>query len=288
MLRLRLGRVAEEDLACRLADALELLGGAREERVVVRDDELRLKQHFLKVGRNEVALLVVVVARRRFEHLKPIADRDARSDDQELLGEPGVTRLRDLVDGLPGDQHRHHHGLAGAGRHLQPDARQPVVVQDVLGLDAAPEVGMPVATRDLGEIDRGFGRLALAEKRRIVAVGARRPMQQQLAGVRGDVGVVPPSPTLDLNADVVDERVDLDPIGGVVEVERDLFRGLLGLLRHRDRDERLARPSPWDDHAGRAMRPQLEVARRRLVGRVQNRIRQALDARLVVGHAHPN
>jgi hypothetical protein len=36
---------------------------------------------------------------------------------------------------LPGDEHRHHDGLARSGRHLQGRSRQRVVVSLVLGLE---------------------------------------------------------------------------------------------------------------------------------------------------------
>ena len=38
-----------------------------------------------------------------------------------------------LLIGLPRDEHGHHDGLAGAGRHLQRHPRQPVVVQRFSG-----------------------------------------------------------------------------------------------------------------------------------------------------------
>ena len=35
-----------------------------------------------------------------------------------------ILRVGQLVERLPGDEHRHHYGLAGAGRHLEGDAVQ--------------------------------------------------------------------------------------------------------------------------------------------------------------------
>ena len=110
--------------------------------------------------------------------------------------------------------------LPRAGGHLQRHARQPVVVQPVLGFQPAPVVGSPVAPGDLAEEDRRLGGLPLAEQDRLVAI--RRlgsPVSQQLAGVGGDAVPVTGAPPLDLAADVVDQRVLLTPLAGDVEVE---------------------------------------------------------------------
>jgi len=169
----------------------------------------------------------------------------------------------DLVDREPGDEHRHHYGLAGAGRHLQCDARQPVVVKVVLGLEPSPIIGGAMTTGDLGQKDRGLDRLALAEQHGLVADG---PVRQELARVgRGAVPVVRP-PSLDLAPDVVDERVRFATLAGHVEVKRErLVRGLACLLAHRDRDEGLARPATWENRARRTVVAELEVRPRRLV-----------------------
>ncbi len=175
-------------------------------------------------GGHEITLAVVVVVPLRVQHPQPVPDRDAGGHHQEPLGEPGVVRGHDLVDGLPRDDHRHHDGLAGAGGHLQRHPRQPVVVQLVLGFEAPPVVGGPVPASDLGEEDRGLGGLPLAEQHRLVAI--RRPsgpVRQQLARVGGDAVPVVRAPPLDFAADVVDQRVLLTPLPGDVEVERQLL-----------------------------------------------------------------
>ena len=165
-----LGPAAAQELAGVAGDALDLLRVPGQEGVVVDDLDLGLEQRLPQVGGHEVALAVVVVVPLGVQHAEPVADRDARRDHQEPLGEPGVLRRHDLVDRLPGDQHRHHDRLAGAGRHLQRDARQPVVVESVLRLEPPAVVGRAVAAGDLGEEDRRLGRLALAEQHRLVAV----------------------------------------------------------------------------------------------------------------------
>ena len=161
-----------------------------------------------------------------------------------------------LLIGLPRDDHRHHDGLARAGGHLQRHARQPVVVQLVLGFEPAPVVGGAVAAGDLGEEDRRLRRLALAEQHRLVAV--RRPgspVGQQLAGVRGDAVPVAGTPPLDLAADVVDQRVLLAPLARDVEVE-GLLSTLAPLPADRHGDEGLARPAACQEtrRSGRSAR----------------------------------
>ena len=73
-------------------DALDLLRVARQERVVVDDLDLRLEQRIPQVGRDEVALAVVVVLALGMQHAEAIADRDPGRDDEEALGEAGVLR----------------------------------------------------------------------------------------------------------------------------------------------------------------------------------------------------
>src|SRR5436853_458782 len=70
------------------------------------------------VRRNQVALAVVAVLALRTQDAEAVTDRDARSYDEKPLREPGIARRMDLVHGLPSDQHRHHDGLAGTGRHF--------------------------------------------------------------------------------------------------------------------------------------------------------------------------
>ena len=103
----------------RLRDALARLGLPELERVEVRDHDPRLAEVLLQVGGDEVAELVVVLLVLGQQHAEPVPDRQARGDDQEPPGEPGVVRAGRLVQRLPGDQHRHHDGLAAAGGHLQ-------------------------------------------------------------------------------------------------------------------------------------------------------------------------
>ena len=78
----------------------------------VGDQDPRLREPLQQIGRHDVALTVVVVRIVRQQHTQPVADRDAGRDDQEGVGEARVLRIAELVERLPGDEHRHHDGLA--------------------------------------------------------------------------------------------------------------------------------------------------------------------------------
>jgi hypothetical protein len=88
------------------------------EAVEVGDDDLRPAEVTHPFRGHDVEQAVVVVRVGRQQHPQPIPDGDARSDDEEGVAEPAVLRVGHLVERVPGDQHRHHHGLAGPGRHL--------------------------------------------------------------------------------------------------------------------------------------------------------------------------
>ena len=86
-----------------------------------------------------------------------------------------------LVQGLPGDEHRHDDGLAGARGHLERSPREPAVVRLVLGLEPLAPVGVRrMSARDLGQEDRCLGRLALGEDDAVLAVRVG-PVLEELA-----------------------------------------------------------------------------------------------------------
>ena len=140
---------------------------ASAEGVVVGDDDLGPLDVAEHVGRHEFALAVIAVRIVRQQHAQPILDRDAGRDDQEAAGEVVAARMAHRIDRLPGDQHRHDRGLAGAGRQLQRDAHQLGVRLLVGAADMRPDPGACRRTigGDLGQPDRGLDRLDLAEER---------------------------------------------------------------------------------------------------------------------------
>ena len=130
------------------------------------------------LGRDDVALAVVVVRVVRQQDAQPVADGDAGGDDQEGVGEAGVLRVGELVERLPGDEHGHDDRLAGAGGHLERDARQ-AGVRGVVGLaDVVLDPGVAVLLGDLGDVDDRFEGFDLAEEELPLAVGVGPVFEQ--------------------------------------------------------------------------------------------------------------
>jgi hypothetical protein len=76
-------------------------------------------------------------------------------DDEKAAGESAAARAADGVDGLPGDDHRHDGGLAGAGGELQGQAHQ-FRVGAVVGIGEVfeePLAGLAQLRGDLGQPD---------------------------------------------------------------------------------------------------------------------------------------
>ena len=135
----------------------------------------------IQVGGDETAQLVVVLLVLREQDAEPVPDRQAGGDDEEPLGEAHVVRLGHLVQRLPGDEHGHHDGLAGASRHLQRDPVQAEVAGGVGLVELVADPGIALLLRRLREVDRGLGGLALREQDRVVAARGR-------TSARGAVG----------------------------------------------------------------------------------------------------
>ena len=110
--------VGAENLLGQLV-GLDQLAGL--EGMEVGDQDLGSAELPDQVGRDQVAQPVIVLGVVGQEHPQPVADGDARGDDEERVGEPAVFRVGDLVQGVPGDQHGHDDRLARAGRHLHRD-----------------------------------------------------------------------------------------------------------------------------------------------------------------------
>ena len=142
--------------------------------MVVRDDHARplhVRQH---VARNEFAAAVVALRVFRQEDTEAVPDRDPGRHDQEAAREVPAAGTADRVHRLPGDQHGHDRGLAGAGRHLEGNPEEFGVCDGVRVVEMVPEAAQPwrqirprIPERpgDLHQPDRGLGRLDLAEER---------------------------------------------------------------------------------------------------------------------------
>ena len=112
--------------------------------------------------------------------------------------------------------------------------------------DDVERLGVADLLGGLGQVDRGLGRLDLAEEEAALAfLGA--PVVEQVARRRRDVRVLLRPPACDRLADLVDDLVRL-LLDGPEGVEGEL--GLRRLLGARDRNEELARSAARLDLAG--------------------------------------
>ena len=100
-------------------DALAQLEG-----VVVGDDDLGPVHVVEHVAGNQFAVCVVAVGVVRLENAQAVLDGQPGRDDQKAARELLAAGPAHGVDGLPGDQHGHDGGLAGAGGELQGQAQQ--------------------------------------------------------------------------------------------------------------------------------------------------------------------
>lgn len=111
---------------------------------------------------------------------QPIEHDDVGGDQQEIACQ-GRIRLIELVEIAPGHQQRQHLGLAGAGCHLDDEAR-PVLVEHVGGhragcIEAHQVEFVPRTSRIVKPYD-GFNRLALREVVAELALRAIRLLDQ--------------------------------------------------------------------------------------------------------------
>jgi len=263
------GRLRE---GARVAAGEDLLGEpgclhalARQEAVIVGDDDLGVTQLRQLVGGHQVALAVVVARVLWEQHAEPVADRDARGHHEEGVGESVVLRVGQLVERVPGDEHGHDDRLAAAGGHFEGDAEQERVVL-VVGLpDRAFDPGVAASLGGLREVDGRLQGLDLAEEQLAVAVRVG-PILQEARSCPGDAGVVPLAPESHSATDLIDELVLLDPVLGPFGVEHELGLGALLLARLGDGDEVGTDPSGLDDLAGDPLVGEAEVPRRLHVG----------------------
>ena len=236
---------------------------------------LKIAQH---VARYELPVLVVAVRIVGLEHPEPVLDGDAGSDDQEAPREAPAARTAHRVDRLPGDEHGHDGGLAGAGCELQGQPGERRIgflirrVQLFAELASGGELG-----RDFGQPDDRLHRLDLTEEGADIVESVVTPVMQQPGRLWRDpplteVGQRPPA--VDGVTDAVDGLRQLvllafsrGPLCLLVEAQRLLILTAFDLLRLGDRrDERNLSP-PLPDVVGRlAFSVKLPMPRGVLVG----------------------
>ena len=147
---------------------------------------------------------------RRLQDCEPTSDREARSHHKHVLGESGVLRISDLVQNMPGDNHRHDHRLARPRGHLGAQAAEsPAIARDVYAhLLTGGRFRQP---------DERLGRLELTkEKTAILELLRVCPVFQQPLGDRGHAGITGVAPLLHARSNLVDQR-DFDKHAWVVE-----------------------------------------------------------------------
>ena len=132
--------------------------------------------------------------------LKALSHRESRCDNQEAPGEPvvawgGVPVVRGVVE----DEHRHHRGLPGGGRHLVSNPVDAFVVLVVYSLDFFPDlVGCCLI-----EVNVGQHRVKLSEVQ--LAGFLIGPVVDEVPAGLGDARVSILLPAQDSRPDVVDQ-----------------------------------------------------------------------------------
>ena len=217
----------------RLGQPRRVAAFVREEGVIVGDQDARLAEPLEQVRRQHVALAIVVVRVARQEDAQTIPNGDARRHDQERVREARILAILELVQRLPGNQHRHDDCLAGAGRHLEREAPQAGIRRVVRGPEIVLDPGVAVLPRHLGDVYRGLDRFDLAEEQQLVAILAG-PVGQQPRRRPRHADVAALAPGADPLMDAIDDRIGLDPVLGPFRFELEL---LALLLRARDRNE---------------------------------------------------
>ena len=93
-----------------------------------RDEHSSLAEFVEQARGDDVEFVVEIPFPGREQDLEAAFHRQTRSDDKNVLGKPGVLRIGDFVDDLPGDQHRHDDGFSRTRGHLgaQPAERSSI------------------------------------------------------------------------------------------------------------------------------------------------------------------
>ena len=204
------GAVALRAAAVHAALLEEFAGVFPAERLPVADDDAGLSEFRHQAAGGDVEPGVVVVRGRRPEDGEAFADGAAGGHEEDIPGETGVLRAGGAVQDLPGDQHRHHDGLSGAGGHLGADAGERAAVGGNADADAA-------GRGRFREPDQGFDRFELAEEEAVVFPVGFPPVAEEAQRGSGNAGIPGFAPFADERADAVDQA-DLGEDSGIVRV----------------------------------------------------------------------
>ena len=130
--------------------------------------------------------------------------------DEKAARESAAAGLADRVDRLPGNDHRHDGGLAGAGGELQGQTHQ-LRVRAVVGIGEVfqkPLAGLPQLRGDLGQPNGGFHGFDLTKERPNIAELVMTPVLEETLGIGRDlpiVGVREAAPLVHVMAELVDD-----------------------------------------------------------------------------------
>ena len=255
---------------------------AEHEGVKVGDDDLCLSEVGEHVGGYQLAAVVIAVGVVGLEHAQTVLDGYAGGDDKESASESLGVGPADGVDGLPGDDHCHDGGLAGAGCDLEGYAQQ-LRVGVPTGAGEAIEdafAGRSQLGGNLGQPDDSLDGLDLAEERAVIAEPMMAPVQEQPGGLGSNapvVGALNVSPLIDTAANLIhrggDELVLLllggEPLA-FVEDYLLLSLGRAALSGLGDGRDELSNAPAFNYLVGRLpVFAELPVAARVVVGRVK-------------------
>ncbi len=175
------------------------------EGVIVGDHDLGTVHVVQQVAGNQFTVLVVAVRIIRLQDPQAILDREAGCYDEKAARVAFALRSPHRVDGLPGDEHRHDGGLAGAGGQLQREAHE-LRVGVVVGIGQVFKKTFAHLARlgcHFSEPDGSLNRLDLTKERTDAAVCVVPPVLKQsrcLWGYAPVVGVRQASPLVHLLA----------------------------------------------------------------------------------------
>jgi len=146
----------------------------------VGDLKPALLQPLQHPARHQAKLLIVVAGLPGEEHLQAFSDGEIGAYQEHRIGEAAVLRIGQLVQHLPGNDHAHKDGLAGASSHLTGVPGKAVV----LGDDDALLFG----GGGFDEPDEGLGGFPLAEEEPALPLGMV-PVIEQMPGDGRHAGV---------------------------------------------------------------------------------------------------
>ena len=89
------------------------------ESVVIGNHDFGAADFVQHVAGNEFAIFVVTIRIVGLKNAQPIFDREPWSNHKKAARETFTLRMPHSVDGMPGDEHRHHRGLTSTGGELK-------------------------------------------------------------------------------------------------------------------------------------------------------------------------